>query len=201
VIRERILTRVLVESVEPPTRIAIKPILSPPRARVRARLSWRHAQTGRPLCVPLSSLPACGRLHREPGRFMRLPRRAPCGMPTCPRAASVRVATRDALRIRSRFGDRPFSESRAARSFTSAEGSSLGGGSLTPARRAFERSDRDGCLADRAPCFPSRMWSISSRMNSPACVDGAFPWRDPQRHVQSTSVGHRQLHSVWYMSI
>jgi len=33
------------------------------------------------------------------------------------------------------------------------------------------------CLVDRAPCLPSRMWSISSRTNSPAWVVGAFPAR------------------------
>lgn len=31
------------------------------------------------------------------------------------------------------------------------------------------------CLADRAPCFPWRMCSISSRTNSPACVLGRLP--------------------------
>src|SRR5919204_3506499 len=33
------------------------------------------------------------------------------------------------------------------------------------------------CLAERAPCLPLRMSSISSRTNSPACVLGAFPAR------------------------
>jgi hypothetical protein len=50
-----------------------------------------------------------------------------------------------------------------------------GGASLTPARRAFESPMAMACLADRAPCFPWPMWSISSRTNSPACVVGAFP--------------------------
>ena len=31
------------------------------------------------------------------------------------------------------------------------------------------------CFADRAPCFPSRTWWISSRTNSPAWVDADFP--------------------------
>jgi len=52
-----------------------------------------------------------------------------------------------------------------------------GGGSSTPARRALERPIATACLADRAPCFPSRMWCISSRTNSPAWVVGALPWR------------------------
>src|SRR6266849_9730535 len=33
------------------------------------------------------------------------------------------------------------------------------------------------CLVLRAPCLPSRMWSISSCTNSPAWVLGAFPSR------------------------
>ena len=32
-----------------------------------------------------------------------------------------------------------------------------GGGSCTPARRAFERPMAIACFVDRAPCFPSRM--------------------------------------------
>ena len=32
-----------------------------------------------------------------------------------------------------------------------------GGGSLTPARRAFDNPIAIACLADRAPCLPSRM--------------------------------------------
>src|ERR1700722_5176588 len=33
------------------------------------------------------------------------------------------------------------------------------------------------CFVERAPCLPSRIWSISWRTNSPACVDGDFPSR------------------------
>jgi len=51
----------------------------------------------------------------------------------------------------------------------------LGGGKSTPARRALERPMAIACLAERAPCSPSRTCSISSRTNSPACVLGAFP--------------------------
>jgi hypothetical protein len=32
-----------------------------------------------------------------------------------------------------------------------------GGGSLTPARRAFDRPIATACFVDRAPCLPSRM--------------------------------------------
>ncbi len=53
----------------------------------------------------------------------------------------------------------------------------FGGASFTPARRAFESPMAIACFVDRAPCLPSRIWSISSRTNSPACVLGAFPSR------------------------
>jgi hypothetical protein len=48
---------------------------------------------------------------------------------------------------------------------------------FTPARRAFDRPMAMACFDDRAPCFPLRMWSISSRTNSPACVDADLPLR------------------------
>jgi hypothetical protein len=53
----------------------------------------------------------------------------------------------------------------------------FGGANLTPALRAFESPIAIACFVDRAPCLPLRMWSISSRTNSPACVDGALPSR------------------------
>src|SRR5438128_12155031 len=52
-----------------------------------------------------------------------------------------------------------------------------GGGSSTPARRALLRPMAMACFVERAPCLPSRMWWISSRTNSPACVVGDFPSR------------------------
>ena len=51
----------------------------------------------------------------------------------------------------------------------------FGGGSLTPALRAFESPIAIACLVERAPCLPSRTCSVSSRTNSPACVLGDFP--------------------------
>src|SRR5439155_27038594 len=33
-----------------------------------------------------------------------------------------------------------------------------GGGSFTPARRAFDRPIAMACCGERAPCFPSRTW-------------------------------------------
>ena len=70
----------------------------------------------------------------------------------------------------------PFSRSRSARFRVASETRPLfGGGRSTPARRAFDRPIAMACFADRAPCFPCRMCSISSRTNSPACVVGAFP--------------------------
>jgi hypothetical protein len=52
-----------------------------------------------------------------------------------------------------------------------------GFGSFTPARRAFDKPIAIACFAERAPCLPSRMCSISSRTYSPACVVGALPSR------------------------
>ena len=52
-----------------------------------------------------------------------------------------------------------------------------GGFNLTPERRAFDRPMAMACSVERAPCFPRRMCSISSRTNSPACVVGALPCR------------------------
>lgn len=52
-----------------------------------------------------------------------------------------------------------------------------GGFNLTPARRAFDRPIAMACFVERAPCLPSRMCSISSCTNSPACVVGALPCR------------------------
>src|ERR671914_995258 len=54
-------------------------------------------------------------------------------------------------------------------------------GIFTPARRALDSPIAIACLVDRAPCLPSRMWWISSRTNSPACVEGAFPSRASSR--------------------
>ena len=51
----------------------------------------------------------------------------------------------------------------------------LGRGSRTPARRALDNPMAIACLAERAPCLPSRTCSISSRTNSPAAVEGDLP--------------------------
>jgi hypothetical protein len=57
----------------------------------------------------------------------------------------------------------------------------FGTGSFTPARLAFERPMAIACLAERAPCSPLRIDSISSRTNSPACVEADFPSRLSRR--------------------
>jgi hypothetical protein len=49
------------------------------------------------------------------------------------------------------------------------------------------------CLADRAPCFPLRIWRTSSRTNSPACVLGALPSR---RSFGSAGDGFLVRHGV-----
>ena len=57
----------------------------------------------------------------------------------------------------------------------------FGGGSFTPARRAFDKPMAIACSGERAPCSPSLMCSISSRTNSPAWVEGALPSRSSSR--------------------
>jgi len=44
----------------------------------------------------------------------------------------------------------------------------FGACNFTPARRALERPMAMARWGERAPCFPSRTWCISSRTNSPA---------------------------------
>jgi hypothetical protein len=89
------------------------------------------------------------------------------------RVARERVA--DAVRLRPR---RPWLNARSAALRVRADVVPfLGGGRSTPDRRAFESPIAMACLAERAPCLPSRTCSISSRTNSPACVDGARPAR------------------------
>jgi len=56
-----------------------------------------------------------------------------------------------------------------------------GGGIFIPAFRAFDNPMAIACLAFRTPCFPSLTWSISSRTNSPAWVEGDLPSRASSR--------------------
>lgn len=63
----------------------------------------------------------------------------------------------------------------------------FGVGRFTPARRALDRPIAIACLVDRAPCLPSRMWSISSLTNSPAWVLAAFPCRSSRRALSIVS--------------
>jgi len=57
----------------------------------------------------------------------------------------------------------------------------FGGANFTPARRALESPMAMACFVERAPCFPARISSISSRTNSPAWVEGDFPSRLSRR--------------------
>jgi hypothetical protein len=57
----------------------------------------------------------------------------------------------------------------------------FGGANFTPARRALESPMAMACFVDRAPCFPARISSISSRTNSPAWVEADFPSRSSRR--------------------
>jgi len=63
----------------------------------------------------------------------------------------------------------------------------FGGGNFIPARRAFDNPMAMACCGDLAPCFPSRTCSISSRTNSPACVEGDFPSRLSSRALSRVS--------------
>jgi hypothetical protein len=73
----------------------------------------------------------------------------------------------------------PISLSRCAeRRVVSLACPALGVGNGTPARRALDNPIAMACLVERAPCFPRRMWSISSCTNSPAAVLALLPrWR------------------------
>ena len=85
----------------------------------------------------------------------------------------------DGLRF---FPRRPWLNARsAARRVRADVFPGAGGGRLTPARLAFESPMAIACFVERAPCLPSRTCSISSRTNSPACVDGARPVRFARR--------------------
>jgi hypothetical protein len=64
---------------------------------------------------------------------------------------------------------------------------SFGGGNFTPARRALDKPIAIACSGDRAPCSPSRICSISSRTNSPACVEGDLPSRWSSRALSTAS--------------
>jgi hypothetical protein len=71
-----------------------------------------------------------------------------------------------------------------------------GGGSFTPARLALESPMAMACSVERAPCFPARMCSISSRTNSPACVDTDLPCRLSVRARASVSLSGMMARST-----
>jgi hypothetical protein len=66
-----------------------------------------------------------------------------------------------------------------------------GGGSFTPALLALDRPMAITCLAERAPCMPSRTCSISSRTYSPACVEADFAFPARRLVFPGTSRVHR----------
>jgi hypothetical protein len=120
----------------------------------------------------------------ERSDFPRLPAaERPCRESAALDAAPCPSRLRALVVARDRFGfgfptDAPFSESCFTFFRVSSETEpAFGAFSFTPARRAFESPIAIACFVDRAPCLPSRMWSISSLTNSPAWVDGALPSR------------------------
>lgn len=107
----------------------------------------------------------------------------------CPNPVSRAFVARERRGLGRFSGCFPRSRSRAACFRTPSAAVPLrGAASLTPARRALDSPIAMACFVERAPCFPSRMCSISSRMNSPACVDGAFPSRLSFRARASVSL-------------
>ena len=87
----------------------------------------------------------------------------------CDSRLSARVVARDRAADVFRVRRRPAVSARWAFFLVAADASPLRGGfKLTPARRAFDSPIAIACFVDLAPCLPSRIWSISSRTNSPA---------------------------------
>jgi hypothetical protein len=126
---------------------------APERDRAERRLATRF------VCLDNARLDADRRLSRLSARFVARERLAEGFLR---RPARPRVRSRLAWRF-VRFLPR------------------FGGGNFTPARRAFDNPMAIACSGERAPCSPSRMCSISSRTNSPACVLGAMPSRSSSR--------------------
>jgi hypothetical protein len=80
------------------------------------------------------------------------------------------------------FPESAFSRSSCALCRVASEVSpGFGGANFTPARRALESPMAIACFVERARCFPARISSISSRTNSPACVEADFPSRSSRR--------------------
>jgi hypothetical protein len=85
------------------------------------------------------------------------------------RTLATQCAEEDLARLREELDeDVPFDE-RADDAFLP------GGGRSTPARRALDRPMAMACFIDLAPWTPWRTCAISSRTNSPACVEGGLP--------------------------
>jgi hypothetical protein len=94
----------------------------------------------------------------------------------CPSRFNALDSARERLSDRARFPCRPFSLSRCACLRVRCDVlRPLGCDNSTPARLAFESPIAIACFVLAAPCFPSRMWCISSRTNSPAWVLGDLP--------------------------
>jgi hypothetical protein len=98
-----------------------------------------------------------------------------------PSRFSAREIARDRVAAGRRRPRRPARLAAAALSFVFLFALAGGRRSFTPDRRALESPMAIACFVDRAPCLPWRTCSISSRTNSPACVEGAFPARLARR--------------------
>jgi hypothetical protein len=154
------------------------------RTRRRRRVAAARLAADRRSAGPLVLAARCADALRAAGERFRAEVRA-C-RDNCAVDAAERPSLSSARRVARERGVetirlRPLRPSRNARSAALRVRADVvpfrGGGRLTPARRAFESPMAIACLAERAPCLPSRTCSISSRTNSPACVDGARPAR------------------------
>lgn len=145
--------------------------------RVRAALA---AALRRPVLPFVRTAAAAARRRAPAPRFRAL-------LLACRESAACETELRRSCRkaleaARERLADglllrlRPLLKSRSAWRRTFRElWLSFGGGKLIPARRAFDNPIAIACFGERAPCFPWRTCSISSRTNSPACVEGDLP--------------------------
>ena len=124
---------------------AVESALSAASLACRACGAWPPLEHGAPELPWTPSISALARARARPRGRACVTARARSSCPgRCRKRASLPRRVRSLVR--------PFS----------------GGGSGTPARRAFDRPIAIACFVERAPCLPWRTWSISSCTNSPA---------------------------------
>jgi hypothetical protein len=145
-------SRIIVTNMKPPVAGHFR------RARVRAAL---RAAVARPI-GPLVRTAFLAAAFKDPAPRLRAADRV-CRVRAV-REAAARPSRRSAVRMAPDRLAEGFLRDRARRKAYSALRRVLsdvfpfsGGGSSTPARRAFERPMAIACFVDRAPCLPSRI--------------------------------------------